>query len=108
MSIYKEPPPGMCIVPDSDDLTKVIKCFLKHLRDTVHVRAVSHLAKLNAKVKKIKEQEKESKEKNQTSKKIFAFARCEWALKLIFLKLQFGKKLFLSCKILRNNYRFTL
>ena len=34
MSIYKEPPPGMCIVPDSDDLTKVIKCFLKHLRDT--------------------------------------------------------------------------
>ena len=34
MSIYKEPPPGMCIVPDSDDLTKVIKCFLKNLRDT--------------------------------------------------------------------------
>ncbi len=23
MSIYKEPPPGMCIVPDPDDLTKV-------------------------------------------------------------------------------------
>ncbi len=25
MSIYKEPPPGMCIVPDGDDLTKVRK-----------------------------------------------------------------------------------
>ena len=23
MSIYNEPPPGMCIVPDKDDITKV-------------------------------------------------------------------------------------
>ena len=23
MTIYNEPPPGMCIVPDKDDMTKV-------------------------------------------------------------------------------------
>ena len=23
MTIYNEPPPGMCIVPDKDDITKV-------------------------------------------------------------------------------------
>lgn len=23
MSIYKEPPPGMCVVPDKNDVTKV-------------------------------------------------------------------------------------
>ena len=23
MTIYSEPPPGMCIVPDKDDITKV-------------------------------------------------------------------------------------
>ena len=106
MSIYKEPPPGMCIVPDSDDLTKVIKCFLKHLRDTCKGRFTpSEIERESEKDQRTSEREQR---KNQTSKKIFAFARCEWALKLIFLKLQFGKKLFLSCKILRNNYRFML
>ena len=30
MSIYNEPPPGMCVVPDKDDMTKVslLKCTL--------------------------------------------------------------------------------
>lgn len=28
MSIYREPPPGMCIVPDKDDMTKVRNVYL--------------------------------------------------------------------------------
>ena len=43
-------------------------------------RTHSHWAKANAKVKKIKKSAKEIKEKNQTLKKTFAFARSEWAL----------------------------
>ena len=27
MTIYNEPPPGMCIVPDKDDITKVCIIF---------------------------------------------------------------------------------
>ena len=27
MTIYNEPPPGMCIVPDKDDMTKVCCAF---------------------------------------------------------------------------------
>ena len=26
MNIYKEPPPGMCVVADSEDVTKVLSC----------------------------------------------------------------------------------
>ena len=54
-----------------------------HMGTTQHndrqttVRACSHRVKANAKVKKIKEQSEEiKKNKQQTSKKIFAFAWC--------------------------------
>ena len=51
---------------------------------TLRVRAHSHQAKAGAKAKRSKNKQKWSKNKWQTSKKIFAFAsvfaRCEWAL----------------------------
>ena len=33
MSIYNEPPPGMCIVPDKEDITKVCN----HLNDLCYM-----------------------------------------------------------------------
>jgi len=31
MTIYNEPPPGMCIVPDKDDITKVSNEYIYSL-----------------------------------------------------------------------------
>ena len=31
MSIYNEPPPGMCVVPDKDDITKVCELLDTHI-----------------------------------------------------------------------------
>ena len=47
-----------------------------HLTGAV-VRTHSHQAIAGANAEKIKEQEKKSNNKRQTSKKIFAFSRCE-------------------------------
>ena len=36
MSIYNEPPPGMCIVPDKEDITKVCGGPSVHLTPAVY------------------------------------------------------------------------
>ena len=57
----------------------------------IFLRAYSRQAKVGSKAKiiktskRIKEQAKESKNKRETSKKIFAFARSELALKVLIL-----------------------
>ena len=51
----------------------------------IFLRAYSRQAKVGSKAKRIKEQAKKSKTKRETSKKIFAFARRELALKVLIL-----------------------
>ena len=46
------------------------------------IRAYSHQAKVRGKAKRSKNNQKESKNKWKISKKLFAFARCEWALNM--------------------------
>jgi len=37
MTIYNEPPPGMCIVPDKDDITKVLPYLLNSVFNVLHI-----------------------------------------------------------------------
>ena len=42
MTIYNEPPPGMCIVPDKDDMTKVCCAFMDHTESDIYVTYYNH------------------------------------------------------------------
>ena len=36
MCIFKDPPPGMCLIPDTDDLTKVSQQFFQSIIFVLH------------------------------------------------------------------------